>query len=163
MGLMSKWLMRGGLLASLALLTGAYALVGFWPVGAAISAVILAGWLAWRHQRGWLSSTLLILYLGSAAGALLLGSPATLTIAGTASALMSWEIATTPNRGGDALLHDLDERAHLAPLLLSVGIGLLIAEAGLFVRFAMPFGAIVFAALLVLLGVYGIYRLFTPR
>ncbi len=161
--MMSKWLMRGGLLASLALLTGAYALIGFWPVGAAMSAVILAGWLAWKPQRGWLSSTLLVLYLVSAVCGLLLGSPAALTIAGTASALVSWEIATTPNRWGGALLHNLDERTHLAPLLLSVAIGLLIAEAGLFVRFALPFGAVVFAGLLVLLGVYGVYRLFTPH
>lgn len=148
--------LNGTLIASLfaaaALLLTGYALAGLWLVVPALLAAMLIGWFIWSARS--LLSALLVIYVGAAAGGVLSGASPWIVIAGCAAMLFGWEWAEQLERqdGG------LPERSHAILLIASVGIGGLVAEAGLWIHPPIPFGGILLAGLLALFGLYRFFR-----
>jgi hypothetical protein len=121
--------------------------------------------LLWRYLRkpGWnlLPSVLLILYVCAAAGGMLLGKEPTWMIFGAAAALAGWELTGQPgywDGANNRSLNAIFERKHLRLLMITIVMGLGFAEIGLFLHIALPFWAVFLAGLLILFGLYRLYR-----
>ncbi len=107
-----------------------------------------------------LFSALLVVSIAAAAGGILSGGPPGVLIAGAALALFIWEFTGS-----------LDHRRvgfpghfHTALLAASVGAGLLVAEAGLFIRLPLPFAGVLLAGGITLFGLVRFSRSFRiPR
>ncbi len=157
-----KWLLIAFLLASVVILIIGYAMTNLWLVILVLPVILLAGWLTRQSSPGWLPSVLLALYTVEAAGGALVGAIPGLMIAGAAFMLISWEISAQLRALKGAANHPqgrLSSHAHIRRLITAVGIGLLIAEAGLLIHLRVPFGIILLAGLLVLFSLYRFYRL----
>lgn len=154
--------LRLGLLTALALLAVGFGLAQFWPGELVLLAMVLAGWLG--RRTGWkrLPHALLVLFVSAAACGVLVGASAYLMIAGVAFALVSWDLAgQQPIHSIEATrpLEDVYEREHLKWLGAATGLGLLVAEAGLFLAFSIPFWGNVLITLLVSFCIYRFYCL----
>ena len=149
------------LYAASALLAAGFGLAQRWP-GLALAVLVGVGWLAARRLSwNWLINALLGAFTALSAASLLSGVSPALAIAASAAALAAWELSAQENPPRDEPARALAVgylRARRVWLAAAVGLGLLLAEAGLFLRFAMPFGVLLLAALLVLFGFYQFYR-----
>ena len=141
----SVWISLG---AAAALLLVGFVLAGYWQMALVLPAAALIAWAAGRARLQWLPAALLLAYMAAAAIGVLLGVSPAILIAGATLMLVSWELMSA---------HATD-RAHLTLLLVSTGAGLLVAEAGLWVRLALPFGGVLLAGALALFGLYRFYR-----
>ena len=113
-------------------------------------------------DRGWLSSLYLLLLVSGAAAGALSGLTPAIMIAGGAFALISWELLEQMRcrRSVDVLISLKDPKlAHFKVLMISVGLGLLLAEGGLHLHFSLPFGIVVLAVLLILFSFSRFYQL----
>lgn len=150
----------GACLLAAILLAGGYGLGGSW-LGVWAVLIMMASWFACRtYDFRWMPSVLLIVYTGiAAAGILTTVSPA-LMIAGSAFALAGWELADQGAGQGEpsTALRNLYQREHLKLALMSIGLGLLVAESGLLVQIAIPFGLLLLIALAVLLSLFLFHR-----
>lgn len=113
-------------------------------------------------DRGWLSSLYLLLLVSGAAAGALSGLTPAIMIAGGAFALISWELLEQMScRRRVDILTPLNppKWAHFKVLMISVGLGLLLAEGGLHMHLPLPFGIVVLAVLLILFGFSRFYQL----
>jgi len=113
-------------------------------------------------DRSWVSSLYLVLLVSGAAAGALSGLTPAMMIAGTALAMISWELLDQIicRRRGDVLPSLKDPKwAHFKVLVTSVGFGLLLAEGGLHMHFSLPFGIVVLAVFLILFSYSRFYRL----
>jgi len=144
------WITRG---LAVGLLLSAYLAAGYWQMAVGLAVTALTAWTARRALADRLPAVLLSAYIAAAACGVLLGALPAMLIAGAALALAGWEMAGAPAPvPGDPLAERASERASLALLVVSVGAGLLIAEAGLWVRLRLPFAGVLLAALLTVFG-----------
>lgn len=117
----------------------------------------LAGW-------GRFSSAFLILLICGAAAGVLSGLSPAIMIAGAALTLIFWELMgqTVSRRWADDFPSLTDPKGeHFKLLIISAGIGLLLAGGGLQVHLLLPFGIVILAVLLILFSFSRFYRLIT--
>lgn len=149
-------------LAAILFLAGGFGMAKGWLGVILMFAILPFGWTARRYQRKWFASMMLVTYVGIVVYGLLSGISAYLVVAGVSAALAWWELedripisqeSSTPS------IADKYEKAHLTRLGLAISIGLIVAEAGLFLKFRLPFGVVFVVTLLVLFSFYQLYRL----
>ena len=152
--------------AALILLAGGFGLAHLWWGEVFVLAIIFFWLIFQRSDWNLLPSALLAIYVCVAAAGLLSGVSPFLMIAGAAVALASWELAdqrvNLPGTSNHALV-SLYEHHHMKILGITVGLGLLVAEAGLFLQFSIPFGVLVLIALVVLFSLYRFFSLFKKK
>jgi len=113
-------------------------------------------------DRTWLSSISLVLLVGAAAFGVLSGISPEIMIAGEALVLIVWELTwqiVCRRKDNIFPLHIFPKWAHIRLLVTSVGIGLLLAEGGLYVQISLPFGIVILEAFLILFSFYRFYRM----
>lgn len=137
-----------------------FVLADGWPGVIVVSAFALLWLFPRRFQPKWWSSAKLLGYIGIAGGGILNNVSPFLLIAGVTFALASWELesqrsdSSTP---GITSAQKSYERLHLSKLCVVLVIGLAAAEAGLFLKFTLPFGVVFLIASVV---VFSLFRLF---
>jgi hypothetical protein len=112
-------------------------------------------------DRSWFPSAFLLVLVCGAAGGAASGLSPAMMIAGAALALIFWEFMeqiVSRRREGDLSLYNDPKWARGKLLVVSVGIGLLLAEGGLQVHISLPFGVVILAVLLILFGFSRFYR-----
>lgn len=112
--------------------------------------------------RIWIPSVLLVLLMCTAVIRVLTGYSPTVMIAGSALAVIIWELSGQiiyRRRDDNSHFLILPKWTHIRLLFTSVGIGLLVAEGGQQVRLSLPFGVVILAVLLILFSVSRFYRL----
>ncbi len=139
------------LLISIACLTAGYLLGGYWLILPLMLA--MAGFLfALRRQSPFLqSSALLVGYVALAAIGIELRVSMALLIPGVSAALAAWDLAylaETIEMAADPESIARLRRAHLQPLLIAVGGGMVLASLATIVRLDLPFGLVGALALL---------------
>jgi hypothetical protein len=127
---------------------GGFVLASRWQMAPLLLAAALVGWAIGRLRPHWLPGACLLGYVTCAAGGVLLGVSPAMLIAGVALMLVSWELMDGRE----------PDRARLTLLLASAGAGLLMAEAGLWVRLQLPFGGVLLAGGVALFGLYRFWR-----
>jgi hypothetical protein len=79
--------------------------------------------------------------------------------------LMSWELTGRFRQQDEADMlqpgGSFSERSHICLLVLSIGIGLVLAEAGLLIHLQIPFIGLMLAGLLVIFSLYKFIRTFS--
>lgn len=150
------------LVAALVLPAAGFGLAGLWPGVVLPFAGLALGWAGRRAAWTWMPDVLLALDAGLCAVGALLGAPAYLMVAGAAAGLACWELSGQPEPGEHPLAQRYTQE-HLKLLALSVGVGLLLAEAGLLLRFSLSFGVLFGAALVVMFSLYRLAVLLRGR
>lgn len=134
-----------------------------WTFGLAVLPIAALDGLSRRFGWSWCPTALLLVYIALAAGALFIGFPPALMIAGAAAALFHWELSDPFPRevSGEVMSQEsLFYRQRLRYLSISIAVGLALAEVGLFLEIDLPFAGAVLAALILL---FSLYRLFILR
>lgn len=155
MGNIRNVIYRFSQFTAISLLTGSLALAKLWWGELFVLAMLLIWWISSRAGWQWLPTALLMLYISLAGVGLVTGANPFLLIAGATSALVCWELSD--KKLSNALNHplaDLYERRYLKLLGITAGLGLLAAEAGLFLKFQLPFVVIFLVAGLVTFSLY---------
>jgi hypothetical protein len=142
-------------ITAIALLAGSFGLANLWWGEFFVLAMLLVWWISSQAGWQWLPTALLMLYVSLAGVGLVTGADPFLLIAGSTSALVCWELSdkklsNAPNHP----LADLYERRYLKLLGITAGLGLLAAEAGLFLQFQLPFVVIFLVAGMVIFCLY---------
>ena len=148
--------------AAILLLAGGFGLAKSWTGVILTFAILPFGWIVRRYQRKWFASMMLVTYVGIAVYGLLSGVSAYLAIAGISAALAWWELEDRIPHSSESStpsISDRYEKVHLSRLGLAISIGLIVAEASLFLKFQLPFGVVFVVTLLVLFSFYQLYRL----
>jgi hypothetical protein len=146
------------LVASTACLATAYGGVGSWW-GASL--VTLPGLFSLFHRKfpgHWLPPAYLSSMLVFAAGGILAGASVQLMLPGACLALAAWDLMNLDRSIGGGRHAEAAgplERRHAGTLAVALGIGLLVAEAGLVLSFTIPFPVML---LLVILDFFSLGR-----
>lgn len=113
-------------------------------------------------DRELLSSAILVLLVCAAAAGVLSGLSPAIMIAAAALALVFWELMeqmVTRRKNDNVRARKNPEWVHIRLLVISVGTGLLLAEAGLQVHISLPFGIVILTGMLIPYCFYRFYRL----
>jgi hypothetical protein len=145
------------------LLSGGFALAKLW-IGAVILLLILPyWWFSQRLNRKILSGVMLVIFGGIAAFGLLSNASSYLMIGGMTTALACWELEDHIRESSkSSISYDtrLNEKIHQKILCLAFFIGLIVAEAGLLIKFTLPFGIVFLIAIVVLFCIFQLFLLF---
>ncbi len=138
-----------------------YATTRTW-IAMLVPALTLLAWLsAIKWPVGFLSYLALVFSVGLAAAGLLTGATPVWMLPGAAFALASWDVVLWNRTSADNSLTTrltLFESKHYQSLALALGLGLLAAAGGRFLRFQIPFGWMVILAILALFSLERIWR-----
>lgn len=152
------WISLG---AALGLLVAGGGLATNWFYWGLAIAMALFDVLSRRFAWSWGPAAWLLAYVALAVNALFAGFSPAWMIAGVAAALFHWELCGAPrktHRPADTPLSQRYERQRVWSLAIVAAIGLLLAGAGLWMRFRVTFlEAILVAGILL----FSLYRLFT--
>lgn len=144
-----------------ALLSGlAFGLTRLWW-GGLVLAVMVTLWFFTRRYA-WVPSLLLVIYIFLAGLGLLNGASPYLLAAGVTTALAAWELSAYRESPPGETLADyagLFEKRRRVLLGISLGLGLLAAEAGLLLAFPIPFAGMVLIVLGTLFCLFRFYVL----
>ncbi len=150
-------------LAAIFLLGGGFAASGMWPAVLVLAVVILLRLLTRRLKSRVISWAVLVMLTGLAAFGVLNHVSAYLMIAGVTAALAGWEVedcrlqsAQTSTPGG----RESFENYHLKMVCVAAAAGLIVAEAGLFMHYSLPFGVIFLAVVAVFFGIFQLFLVF---
>ncbi len=143
---------------------GAICLAAGYALAGQTIALVCVGlvWLAWLLGTNWPPSVMLVATVGLAAGGLYVGASPFLMLPAATLALVSWDWVRWQGFLGSSLSAEAQhrlEQKHAANLALAVGPALLVALAGRFIHFQIPFGILVALTLLALLGLDRIWTL----
>ena len=147
------------LAGSLCLALG-FASLGMWL--ALLGLLALPVWLfAWFKPSRALPYTALVLSITLSVVGVFVGAEPTLMLLSATLALASWDLALwnlalADNSPADA--QPLLAQSHYASLALALGLGLLIALSGRFLRLQLPFGVMFFLVLFALFGLERLWR-----
>ena len=152
-------------IAYTAFLAVAYAQVGQWIMLAIVLINFLAWLLTWRRPSIELSSTALMISVGSAAAGLLAGTVPFLMMLGVTFALAGWDLAFWDHTrigviNSSAKTAALFENRHFQSLALALGLGLLAAVAGQLIHFQIPLGGMIVLVILALFCLDRVLRVF---
>ncbi len=144
-------------IAYAAFLAVAYAQVGQWIMLAVVLLNFLAWLLTWRWPSIELSSTALVISVGSAAAGLFAGTMPFLMALGVIFALAAWDLVLWEQTrkgivGSSAGTIALFENRHYQYLVMALGVGLLAAAAGQLLSFQIPLGGIILLMILAFVG-----------
>jgi hypothetical protein len=149
------WIASACIAACSLALAGGF-LIGDLPAPAAALLAFGAFWLAAKRIRwAWVSTLGLILTAAAAGGGLLLGLPASWLLPGALGGLLAWDLAAFEGRLRLAdPADDLAglERRHLAWLLPTAAVGLLLSSAAATFRMQISFGWLLLLALIAAVG-----------
>lgn len=140
-----------------------YALIEQWS-GLVVVSLSFVSWLLARQKPDTMSpSAPLVFSVAMAAGGLLVGAAPLLMILAAALALASWDVVLLHHTLADSSSSStatisLFQRRHFQYLALALGPSLLLAFAGRSLHFQVPFGIMVFLAIVVLFGLDRILR-----
>lgn len=144
-------------------LAAGYAFMMQWG-GIVASLLALPAWL-FAHRRPAVlpPSISLIFSVGIAVIGLLVGAAPSMMILGAALALASWDLilldhSLTGSSSSSAATVALFEKRHFQYLVLALGPGLLVAVTGRLLQFQVPFGIMVFLAIVALFGLDRVFR-----
>lgn len=152
-------------IAYAAFLAIGYAQVGQWIM----LAVYILNFLAWLFTFRWpsieLTSTALVISVGSAALGLLSGTVPFLMILGVTFALAGWDLALWDHSrvgiiASSAKTAALFENRHFQSLALALGLGLLAAVTGQLIHFQIPLGGMILLVILALFSLDRVLRAF---
>jgi hypothetical protein len=152
-------------IAYAAFLAVAYAQIGQWIM----LAIVLLNFLAWLLAYKWpfieLSTTALVISVGSAAAGLLAGTVPFLMMLGVTFALAGWDLAFWDHTrkgilNSSAKTVALFENKHYQNLALALGLGLLAAVTGPLIHFQVPLGVMIILVILALFNLDRVLRVF---
>ncbi len=138
------------LLASIACLSGAYLVSGYWLILPLIAAVAVFRLALRRSSAFWRSSSLLVSYVAIAAVGVQLGLSELLLVLGMAAALAAWDLANfaeSLNIAADPKFEPGMWRSHYQSLFPALGVGILLASAASIVQLSLPFALVAAVAL----------------
>jgi hypothetical protein len=162
MGMLSQRLLWVCRFAAAFCLAAGFGLDSRWEIGLVFLAAALLGYLFKKQMGDWFPSVLFVLYLAAASLGLLIGLAPVWMIIGVTAALASWDLAMFCPRLESGSRPDLVinlERRHVEYLGVSMGLGLLMALTGLFLRLQLSFGLMALIVLLVLGSLYQFFQL----
>jgi len=149
--------------ASILLPVFGYGLSAKWWGVIIILTIIPFGWILRRIQTKIFSWITLVIFVGIAAYGLLSSVSPHLMVAGVSAALACWELEDQiPNsiKSSTSSITDSCEKYHLKILGIAITTGLIVAEAGLFLKLSLPFDAVFLAAILVSFCIFQLFSLF---
>ena len=139
-----------------ALLANVYWLAGYRPLSLAVMGLALLGLIFLKRMWTWITSLLLALNTGLAAGGFYLKFQPAWLVSSVLFALAAWDLeyfARRLNKAGQVMAQTKLVRAHLLRLLWVSLLGLALFAITYLIRFQFTFG---WAILLALLAVYGL-------
>jgi len=149
------------LIATLVLLGVGFVLARLWPGVIIILAMIPLRWITRRFENRLFSWMTLVIFTGLSVFGLLSAATPYLMIAGVSTALAFFEvedrISGIPRNSMSSNMSSF-EKHHLRTICFATAAGLIIAEAGLLLRYSLPFGVIFLVVIFVL---FGLFQLFT--
>lgn len=150
-------------IATVVLLSIGFVLGRIWPGVIIVLAMIPFWWITQRSANRLFSWMALVIFIGLAVFGLLSGATPYLMIAGVSTVLACFELedrqdgSTKNSLSSDTMSF---KKYHLKMICLATAVGLIIAEAGLFLKFSLPFGVIFLAVILVLFGLFQLFSQF---
>lgn len=120
-------------------------------------------WITRHLQRKIYSWVTLVIFVGIAACGLLSNVSPYLMVAGVSTYLACWELEDHIPKSIKSSISSVTsscEKYHLKILAIAMATGLIVAEAGLFLKLSLPFGAVFLAAILVLFCIFQLFSLF---
>jgi len=149
--------------ATIFLLVSGFGIAKIW-LGVIIILIMIPYWSITRHlQRKIYSWVSLVIFVGVAACGLLSNASSYLMVAGVSSALACWELEDQLPKSMISSIPSVTsscEKYHLKILAIAISTGLIVAEAGLFLKLTLPFGLVFLAAVLVLFCIFQLFSLF---
>ncbi len=153
----------GSVIAAAACLLLGYVLVSEWLTLFAIPVMVLLWIASARRSSFWTASGLLVIYIVLAVVGIIRHAPALLMAVGCASALAGWDLSDPRGQATAGELHGSDsalEKSRLRSLAAAVGASLLLMLLATAFRVRLPFGLIIFLALLLTASVlYAVHYL----
>ncbi|MHC1771840.1 MAG: hypothetical protein AB9907_08910 [Flexilinea sp.] len=149
--------------ATILLLASGFGMSKIWLGVIIILIMVPYWWITRRLQRKIYSGVSLVIFVGIAAYGLLSNASSYLMVAGVATALACWELEDQiPNamKSSISLNTRLYEKNHLKKIGITITTGFIVAEAGLFLKLSLPFGAVFLVAILVLFCIFQLFLLF---
>jgi hypothetical protein len=150
-------------IATVSLIGIGFVMAKVWSGVFIVLAMIPFWWITRRFESRIFSWTALVIFIGLAVFGLLSNVPPYLMIAGVTTSLTCFEFEdciTISTRNPVSISDGSYEKHHLKTLCLATAAGLILAEAGLFVKFSLPFGIIFLTALLIIFGLYQLFSYF---
>jgi len=147
--------------ATIFLLASGFGMAKIW-LGVIIILIMIPYWWLTRHfQRKIYSWLTLVIFVGIAACGLLSNASSYIMVAGVSSALACWELEDQLPKSMISSIPSVTsscEKYHSRILAITIVTGLIVAEAGLFLKLTLPFGVVFLVEILVLFCIFQLFH-----